>query len=83
MEEAEDAEESKRLPSLSKRALRKIKPEGPYEGKNKTTFDGAGQMEAPKTAFESVYMKQLREPDGKMTIQRDDDVSEDEEAVEK
>ena len=57
IEAAEDAEESKKLPNLSKRALRKIKPEGHFDGKNKTTFDAQGNVEAPKSNFDSVYMK--------------------------
>jgi len=34
-EEASDEEEAKLLPKLSQRALRKIRAEGPYAGKNK------------------------------------------------
>ena len=77
-EEEEDAEESKKLPNLSKRALRKIKPEGHYDGKNKMTFDAEGKVVVPKSDFDSVYMQQLRDPDGKIKLQRDDEVSEDE-----
>ena len=39
----EDEEESKTLPELSKRALRKIRAEGPYAGKNKVKFDAGGK----------------------------------------
>ena len=43
-EEASDEEEAKVLPDLSKRAMRKIREEGPYAGKNKIKFDGEGKV---------------------------------------
>lgn len=65
------------MPNLSKRALRKIKPEGHFDGKNKKTFDADGNLVVPKSDFDGVYVNQLRDPDGKMKILRDTEVSDD------
>lgn len=75
--DSEDEEEAKELPSLSKRALRKIRPEGPYAGKNKLQFDAEGNA-SKKT--ESDYMKALRAGDtlkDGSKIEKDADISDD------
>ena len=78
MNEDEDSdEEDKELPALSKRALRKIRPEGPYAGKNKVMLDAEGKA---TTKTESDYMTALRQGDGwdqGMVIEADADVSDD------
>jgi len=63
---------------LSKNALRKIRPDGPYQGKNKVIFDGEGVKVTPKSDFDSMYMSSLRNKEGKITIERDVDVQKDE-----
>jgi len=48
----------KLLPALSSRAMRKIRAEGPYAGKNKIALDATGQ--AVSKTEESDYLKALR-----------------------
>ena len=80
IEEVEE-EDDKAMPALSKNALRKIRPEGPYQGKNKMVFDGEGAKVTPKSDFDSVYMNSIRDKDGgKMMIERDTEVKEEDDA---
>mgnify|MGYP000946261806 CR=1 FL=1 len=72
-------EENKALPKLSKKAMRKIKAEGPYAGKNKIRFDSSGNV-IKKTEFDSDYMTALRKGEAKnsdgtkMQVELDQDV---------
>ena len=76
-EEASDEEAMKLLPALSSRAMRKIRAEGPYAGKNKIALDATGQ--AVSKTEESDYLKALRQsskdPTKVMKVERDADVS--------
>jgi len=44
------------LPSLSKKALRRIKEDGPYAGLNKIKLGGEGQALKKTELFDSDYM---------------------------
>lgn len=76
----DDDEESRALPKLSKKALRKIKPDGPYAGKNKVKLDSDGKA-LKQAEFDSDYLTALRKGSGlnadgsKMEVQRDNEVS--------
>ena len=78
----EEEESDGKLPSLSKKALRKIKLEGPYGGKNITRLDGEGKP-MKKTEYDSNYLHSLRKGDAKnkdgskMQIHKDGDISDD------
>ena len=67
------------MPSLSKKALRKIKENGPYNGLNKIKFDSQGNA-IKKTEFDSDYFTALRQGEGtnidgsRMMIERDADI---------
>ena len=45
---------------MSKRALRKIRPEGPYAGKNRVTFDADGKTVKKTDDGTGDYMSNLR-----------------------
>ena len=82
---SDDEEEDKVLPPLSKRALRKIKTDGPYAGKNIVHFDNEGKI--IKKDPDSDYLAQLRKSAaggeqqdtaaGRMKIERDGDIDND------
>ena len=71
-EEKLDEEDAKILPALSKRALRKIRPEGPYAGKNRVTFDAEGKAVKKTDDGTGDYMTALRtsakEGDGEIGV---------------
>ena len=78
--DGEGEEVDRGLPSLSKKAMRKIKPEGPYAGKNIVKFDAQGNA-VNKTEFDSDYLTALRQSAayhdqaGAFTVQRDTDLA--------
>ncbi len=47
------------MPKPSKKAMRKIRPEGPYGGKTKLILDAEGKAHK-KTEFDSDYLQTLR-----------------------
>jgi len=63
--EKDDEEAGKILPSLSKKALRKIKEDGPYAGLNRIKLDGEGKVDKKTGVFDSDYMSKLRKADSK------------------
>ena len=77
----EEEEEDQILPPLSKKAIRKIRAEGPYGGKNIVRLDAEGKA-IKKSEYDSSYLDTLRNSsntpknsDGtKMQIMKDEEL---------
>ena len=81
-EEKSEAGEQK-LPSLSKRAMRKIKMEGQYEGKNAIIFDDEGKaISKSEVMAKTSFIEQLKK-NKELGVQEDKDVASDSEEGEK